>query len=96
VNGFLDLLTVTFVHSGKHSPLHVFGRVGLFFAAGGAFIFGGFVVHWLAGGPVRTRPLFFIGLILLILGVQFISLGLLGELVVKEQKEPMYAFREPE
>jgi hypothetical protein len=54
------------------------------------------VVHWLLGGPVRTRPLFFIGLILLILAVQFISLGLLGELVVKEQKEPVYAFREPE
>jgi glycosyltransferase involved in cell wall biosynthesis len=96
VNGFLDLLTVSFVHSGKLSPLHVFGRIGLFFGAAGAVIFGGFVVHWLLGGAVRTRPLFFIGLILLILAVQFVSLGLLGELVVKEQKEPVYAFREEE
>ena len=94
VNGFLDLLTVTFVHSGRFSPLHVFGRIGLFLGVVGGGIFTYFVVHWALGGPVRTRPLFFIGLILLILAIQFISLGLLGELVVKGQARTTRHFRE--
>jgi hypothetical protein len=96
VNGFLDLLTVTFVHSGRQSPLHLFGRIGLGLGLLGGGILSGFMVTWLAGQAVRTRPLFFIGLILLILAIQFISLGLLGELVLKGQSRPEYQFREEE
>ena len=94
VNGFLDLLTVTFVHSGRLSPLHVFGRIGLFLGLVGGGIFTGFVVSWMLGHPIHTRPIFFIALILLILAIQFISLGLLGELVVKGQSRPVIAIRE--
>jgi glycosyltransferase involved in cell wall biosynthesis len=93
VNGFLDLITVTFVHSGKRSPLHFFGRVGLLLGIVGGGILAGFVVSWLAGHGVRMRPIFFIGLILVILAMQFISLGLLGELVVKGHARPVYHFR---
>jgi glycosyltransferase involved in cell wall biosynthesis len=97
VNGFLDLLTVTFVHSGRHSPLHVFGRIGLLLGVAGGGIFGGFVISWVMGNPIRTRPIFFIALILIILAIQFISLGLLGELVVKGQQSRVnYRFREEE
>ena len=97
VNGFLDLLTVTFVHSGRHTPLHVFGRIGLWLGVAGGGIFSGFVVSWALGNPIRTRPLFFIALILIILAIQFISLGLLGELVVKGQQSRIdYRFREEE
>ena len=95
VNGFLDLITVTFVHSGRRSPLHVFGRIGLFLGIIGGGIFLGFVISWLAGQGVRMRPIFFIGLILMLLAMQFISLGLLGELVVKGSRRPDYRFREP-
>lgn len=94
VNGFLDLLTVTFVHSGRHSPLHVFGRVGLLLGTVGLLIFSGFAISWVVGQGVRTRPIFFVGLILVIVAVQLISLGLLGELVVKGQSRPAYQFRE--
>ncbi len=94
VNGFLDLLTVTFVYSGKHSPLHFFGRIGLFLGVVGGGIFTAFVISWGLGHPVRMRPIFFIGLILIILAIQFISLGLLGELVVKGQTRTPYQFRE--
>lgn len=93
VNGFLDLLTVTFLHSGRTSPLHFFGRIGIALGLVGV-IFGGFVVIAIMGEPVRTRPLFFIGLILILLAMQFISLGLLGELVMKGQSRPDYEFRE--
>jgi glycosyltransferase involved in cell wall biosynthesis len=94
VNGFLDLLTVSFVHSGRASPLHVFGRIGLGLGVLGGGILGAFAVSWLFGQPVRTRPIFFLGLILIILAIQFISLGLLGELVVKGESRRNYQFRE--
>ncbi len=94
VNGFLDLLTVTFVHSGRHSPLHVFGRLGLGLGVVGGGIFSWFVLEWLGGHGVRMRPIFFIGLILIIVAVQFVSLGLLGELVIKGHARPVYQFRE--
>jgi hypothetical protein len=42
------------------------------------------------------RPIFFIGLILILLAMQFVSLGLLGELVVKGSRRPDYRFRDPE
>lgn len=94
INGFLDLITVTFVHSGKRSPLHLFGRVGLVLGIIGGIIFLGFVFSWLTGQGVRMRPIFFIGLILILLAMQFISLGLLGELVVKGHPRGEYRFRD--
>jgi hypothetical protein len=93
INGFLDLMTVTFVHSGRYGPLHVFGRIGLLMGLVGGGIFAGFVVSWILGNPIHMRPIFFISLILIILAIQFISLGLLGELVVKGQSRPVYQFR---
>jgi glycosyltransferase involved in cell wall biosynthesis len=96
VNGFLDLITVTFVHSGKRSPLHVFGRIGLALGLVGSVILIWFGITWVSGGAVRMRPIFFIGLILAILAFQFISLGLLGELVIKGQQRPEYRVRSRE
>ena len=73
--------------SGKSTVLRlVLGLIG-------GVIFGAFVVSWMLGNPIRTRPIFFIGLILIILAIQFISLGLLGELVVKGQSDRTYRFR---
>ena len=96
VNGFLDLITVTFVHSGKRSPLHVFGRIGLGLGLLGGAILIWFGITWATGGAVRMRPIFFIGLILAIVAVQFVSLGLLGELVIKGQQRPEYRMRSRE
>ena len=49
------------------------------------------MISWLTGHGVRTRPIFFVGLILIILAMQFTSLGLLGELIVKGQIRGEYA-----
>ncbi|NNF05627.1 MAG: glycosyltransferase [Candidatus Eisenbacteria bacterium] len=93
VNGFLDLMTVSFVHSGKRSPLHIFGRIGLFLGLIGLAILSVFLFGYLTGQGVRMRPIFFIALILVIIAMQFVSLGLLGELVVKGHARPKYRFR---
>ena len=82
INGFLDLLTVYFLHARRTSPLHVFGRLGLAFLTLGGAISLYFLLWWLAGHGLRLRPMLLLGLVLIILSFQFISLGLIAELVV--------------
>lgn len=95
VNGFLDLLSVMFLYSGSRSPLHVFGRVGLLFGAGGAGILTYFAVVWASGGWLRVRPLLLFGVVLVILATQFVSLGLLGEMMARnQQQQRTYAVRD--
>ncbi len=82
INGFLDLLTVYFLHARRTSPLHMFGRIGLGFLSVGGGISFYFLLYWLAGHGLRLRPMLLLGLVLIILSFQFISLGLIAELVV--------------
>jgi len=82
INGFLDLLTVYFLHARRTSPLHFFGRVGLgFMTAGGAISFY-FLIYWMMGNGLRLRPMLLLGLVFILVALQFISLGLIAELVV--------------
>ncbi len=82
LNGFLDLLTLLFLNSRSTSPLHFFGRVGLFMFVVGALINGYFLGEWILGHGLRVRPLLLLGVVLLIMAVQFVSLGLVAELIV--------------
>jgi glycosyltransferase involved in cell wall biosynthesis len=86
INGFLDLLAVLFLHGGSRSPLHFFGRIGLGFGFVGAAILGYFAWIWLSGEWLRVRPLLLFGVVLVILATQFISLGLLGEMIARGQQ----------
>jgi glycosyltransferase involved in cell wall biosynthesis len=81
VNGFLDLLTVMFLTTSAHRPLHLFGRVGIVFALLGASILVWFTWPWLLGQGLRLRPALLFGAVLMILGFQFVSMGFLGELI---------------
>jgi glycosyltransferase involved in cell wall biosynthesis len=84
---FLDLLTVSFMGRYRHRPLHLFGGIGL------ALGFVGFVVLCyltglkLAGNAIGHRPLLTLGVLLVVVGMQFFSLGLLGELVTSHHAE---------
>lgn len=95
INGFLDLLAVMFLHGGSRSPLHFFGRIGLLFGAIGAVILVYFAWIWASGQWLRVRPLLLFGVGLVILATQFISLGLLGEMIARgQQQDRTYAIRE--
>jgi glycosyltransferase involved in cell wall biosynthesis len=84
VKGFLDLLTVLFTTRFLKRPLHLFGTLGVLFAVAGFLIDAYLAVEWALGRTaLSNRPLLFFGLGLIIVGVQLISLGLLGELIVK-------------
>ncbi len=82
LNGFLDLLTLMFLSRRSASPLHLFGRMGLMFTAVGGGILLWFLAQWLMGQGLRIRPLMLLGVTFIILAVQFVSLGLVAELVV--------------
>jgi hypothetical protein len=81
VNGFLDLLTVMFLTTSAHRPLHLFGRVGILFALLGAAILVWFTWPWVMGHGLHLRPALLFGAVLMILGFQFLSMGFLGELI---------------
>jgi glycosyltransferase involved in cell wall biosynthesis len=81
VNGFLDLLSAAFISTSALKPLHVFGRVGLLFFAVGAGLGLWFVGLWFSGEPIRVRPLMLFGAGLVLLGFQFVLMGLLGEMI---------------
>jgi glycosyltransferase involved in cell wall biosynthesis len=83
INGFLDLLSAAFLSTSALKPLHLFGRIGLMFLTFGIGIGLWFVVLWFAGDPIRVRPLMLFGAGLVLLGIQLILMGLLGEMIAR-------------
>lgn len=95
--GFLDLLTVLFTTRYFRRPLHLFGFWGLLFFLAGFFIDLYLVyLKFAEGMALGNRPLFVGGILLIIVGVQFISIGLLGEMISKTRNnsEEEYSVRE--
>jgi glycosyltransferase involved in cell wall biosynthesis len=82
--GFLDLLTVVFTTRYVKRPLHLFGTLGALFALTGIVIDTVLSIEWFMNQTsLSNRPLLFMGIALIIVGVQLISIGLIGELIVK-------------
>lgn len=85
--GFLDLLTILFTTRYLQRPLHLFGFWGLLFASAGFFITLYLVIEKFLGlTALSQRPLFLAGILLIIVGVQFISIGLIGEIITKTRE----------
>jgi glycosyltransferase involved in cell wall biosynthesis len=99
VRVILDLLTVRFLSGFGTRPIHLFGLLGLGSGGAGAAILAklGFD-RLILGQPIGGRPLTLLGLLLLIVGVQFVSIGLLGEMMARtyheSQGKPTYRVRE--
>lgn len=96
---FLDLLTVRFLLSYSTRPIHVFGVLGLACTFGGIGIGGYLAIQKLAfGAHLSERPLLLLSVLLVMVGVQLITMGLLGELVVRtyheSQGKTIYTVRE--
>ena len=80
--GFFDLFTVLFLTKYLKRPLHVFGTIGCIIAFIG-FVIGVYLaVLWVMEGGVGFRPLLMLSVLMIILGIQFFSIGLLGELMI--------------
>jgi glycosyltransferase involved in cell wall biosynthesis len=85
----LDLLWVTFLLRFLHRPIHAFGGLGLAFGAAGGGILAYLAVDkLLLGHDIGGRPLLLLGLLLTVIGVQFVATGVLGELLIRVYHEP--------
>jgi glycosyltransferase involved in cell wall biosynthesis len=85
--GFLDFLTVWFMGRYRHRPLHLFGGVGLVMSVLGTVLLIYLTVLKLTGEPIGHRPLLTLGVLLVVVGLQFFSLGLLSELITSHHEE---------
>lgn len=95
VKGSFDLLTALLTTRYSFRPLHLFGSAGAVFAVAGIGILAYLTVLWLLGrGPIGTRPLLFLGLLLTMVGVQLVSTGLMAELIVRQPLSREKASRE--
>jgi glycosyltransferase involved in cell wall biosynthesis len=83
INGFLDLMAAAFISTSALKPLHVFGRIGILFVVAGMLPNLFFVAQWLSGEPLRVRPLMLLGAGLVLVGIQFVVMGLLGEMIAQ-------------
>ena len=81
VSGFLDLVSLMFIRSFSAKPLHFFGLIGLLFLFLGLGVCGYFGYEWFNTGALHVRPLLLAGGFSLVMSVQFMSLGLLGEML---------------
>lgn len=95
----LDLLLVVFVLRFRQRPLHAFGGLGLSLATPGALMLGYLLALKLLGEAIGQRPLLMAGTMLVLIGLQFIVAGLLGEMLVRIYHEdgprPQYHVRAP-
>jgi len=98
VRVFLDLLTVKFLLSFSTRPIHVFGLLGLLSSCLGCLIALVMLIQrQFFDVPMGNRPLLFLAILLIFIGVQFISIGLLAEMQARiyheSQNKPVYHVR---
>jgi glycosyltransferase involved in cell wall biosynthesis len=87
LRGFLDLLTVSFMGRYRHRPLHLFGGLGLLLGLAGTAILVYMTALKIAGQAIGHRPLLTLGVLLVVVGMQFFSLGLISELLTSQHEE---------
>ena len=93
----LDLITIKFLQGYSTKPMQAFGPVGLTTSLIGLIINMYLVFEWFKGHPIGTRPLLLLGSLLIIVGIQLIGMGLLGEMLVssyhESQRKPLYVLK---
>ena len=88
-----DLLTIVFMGRYRHRPLHLFGGVGATASVAGGAILGYLTIVKIGGAGIGARPLLLLGVLLVVVGIQFLSLGLIGEMLTNHHEEKSQATR---
>ena len=86
-HGFFDLLTVLFLTRYRQRPLHLFGFLGFLSFCLGFLILLYLTILWFQGFGIGNRPLLFLGVLLIIVGMQSFSIGLIGEMITNIRDE---------
>lgn len=87
LRGALDLLAVVFMGRYEYRPLHLFGGLGLSLSAAGFAISAYLTVLKLTGEAIGNRPLLFLGILLIVVGIQLLTFGLLAQMVVSARRQ---------
>jgi len=87
LRGFLDLLTVSFIGRYRYRPLHLFGGLGLVLGTIGFGVLAYLTVLKIGGHAIGRRPLLILGVLFMVVGLQFFSLGLISELITSQHEE---------
>jgi hypothetical protein len=82
-----DLLTIVFMGRYRYRPLHLFGGIGVLLGGVGFAILLYLSALKAGGAGIGERPLLLLGILLLVVGIQFFSLGLVGELLTSHHEE---------
>jgi len=93
LKGFFDLVSVKFLMSYTKRPMHFFGKLGLFIGAVGV-LFGLFMVKlWFQGIGIIEKPLLLLSILLMVIGAQFFSLGLMGDMITSNARKEDYIIK---
>jgi glycosyltransferase involved in cell wall biosynthesis len=94
--GFLDLITVLFITKYTRRPLHLFGVIGLLAVGIGFAINFYLFILWLNDESLSQRPLLLLGVLLMLLGIQVLTTGLVGEMITFKnfRRSDSYSVRE--
>jgi glycosyltransferase involved in cell wall biosynthesis len=94
----LDLITVKFLQSFSTKPMQAFGPFGLLSGIIGLIINAYLILLWFSGQAIGHRPLLLLGTLLIIVGIQLIGMGLLGEMLVssyhESDRKPLYVLKD--
>ncbi|MGH8223778.1 MAG: glycosyltransferase, partial [Woeseiaceae bacterium] len=82
LRGPFDLFTILFLSSFGRRPLHLFGVIGVGIGLAGFIIDAYLAISWLMGQWIGDRPLLMMGTLMIIVGIQILIFGLLGEMIV--------------
>jgi hypothetical protein len=85
VRGFLDLLTILFIGRFRHRPMHLFGGLGLVTTVAGLGISIYMAVLRFTGHGIGGRPLLLLGVLMIVVGVQLFTIGLVSEMIQRNR-----------
>ena len=92
--GIFDLLTILFLRKYMKNPMHFFGMLGIVFAIAGGAVLVYFGVEWILTRQMHLRPLVLLAIGAIIMGIQFISIGLIGEMLTNVAHHDTYSIRD--
>ncbi len=90
MRGAFDALTTNFLLKYSDRPMYLFGRLGMWSMFAGVIICLYLTVVWLKGNSIGHRPLLILGILLIMVGVQFFATGLLGNMLVEFSSRDKY------
>ncbi len=94
LKGIFDLLTLLFLRKYIRNPLHFFGLVGVLLALLGSLVLAYFGVEWIVTRQMHIRPLVLLSMGAIIMGIQFVSIGLIGEMITHSAPKSVYQIKE--